>query len=136
MLMYSAPTLLLLSGRWLTAGGRVQDGKVLLKKLPDTRFCLTSQLKGHTMEMKLRFRESEIDHWANRYTERQRKENRIREQHLIDLRCDVLGRGYLTKKELHEVARWKSPRRAALTLENTDDLIKEITEKAFTATDD
>ena len=88
------------------------------------------------MDMKLRFRKSEIDHWANRYTERQRKENRIKEQHLIDLRCDVLGRGYLMKKELREVARWKSPRRAALTLENTDDLIKEITEKAFTATDD
>lgn len=33
---------------------------------------LTSELKGHTMDMKLRFRESEIDHWANRYTERHR----------------------------------------------------------------
>ena len=86
--------------------------------------------------MKLRFCESEIDHWANRYTERQREENRMREQYLIDLRCDVLGRSYLTKKELREVARWKSPRRAGLTLENTDDFIKEITERSFTATDD
>ena len=86
--------------------------------------------------MKLRFCESEIDHWASRYTERQREENRMREQHLIDLRCDVLDRGYLTKPELHTIARWKSPRRAALTLENTDDFIKETTEEAFTSIDD
>ena len=88
------------------------------------------------MKMKLRFSESEISYWTKRYTERQREKDRMREQHLIDLRCDVLVRGYLTKQELHTIARWKSPRRAALTLENTDDLIKEITEKAFTATDD
>ena len=60
----------------------------------------------------------------------------MREQHLIDLRCDVLDRGYLTKQELHTIARWKSPRRAALTLENTNDFINEITEGAFTSTDD
>ena len=86
--------------------------------------------------MNLRFPESEIGYWANRYTERQREENRMREQHLIDLRCDVLVRGYLTKQELHTIARWKSPRRAALTLENTNDFINEITEGAFTSTDD
>ena len=86
--------------------------------------------------MNLRFPESEIGYWANRYTERQREENRMREQHLIDLRCDVLDRGYLTKQELHTIARWKSPRRAALTLENTNDFINEITEGAFTSTDD
>ena len=40
------------------------------------------------------------------------------------------------KEELHKVARWKSPRRAAFTLENTEDFIKEITESAFAATDD
>ncbi|MYC77472.1 hypothetical protein F4X10_17045 [Candidatus Poribacteria bacterium] len=85
--------------------------------------------------MKLRFCESEINHWAHRYTERQEEENRMREQYLIDLRCDVLDRGYLTKQELHIISRWKSPRRAALTLGNTDDFIKEITEEAFTATD-
>ena len=86
--------------------------------------------------MNLRFPESEIGYWANRYTERQREENRMREQHLIDLRCDVLDRGYLTKQELHTIARWKSPRRAALTLENTNDFINEITEGVFTSTDD
>ena len=88
------------------------------------------------MKMKLRFSESEINYWANRYTERQREKDRMKEQQLIDLKSDVQERGYLTKEELHKIARWKSTRRANLTLENTDDLIKEITEMAFTATDD
>lgn len=86
--------------------------------------------------MDLRFPESEIPYWANRYTEHQREENRMREQRLIDLRCDVLVRGYLTRQELHTIARWKSPRRASLALENTDGFIREITEEAFTSTDD
>ena len=87
------------------------------------------------MKMKLRFSESEISYWANRYTERQREKDRVKEQELIDLTPDVLRRGYLTKQELHTIARWKSPRRAALTLENTDDFIKEIAERAFTSPD-
>ena len=67
--------------------------------------------------MNLRFPESEINHWANRYTERQREKNRRKEKDLIDLKPDLLRRGYLTKEELHKIARWKSSRRAALTLE-------------------
>ena len=88
------------------------------------------------MNMNLRFPESQIGYWSNRYTERQRERNRIKEQELIDFKSEVQSRGYLTKEELHKIARWKSPRRAALTLENTDTFIEEITETAFTATDD
>ena len=87
------------------------------------------------MKMNLRFPESKIDHWANRYTERQREKDRTKEQQLLDLKPEVQSRGYLTQEELHKIARWKSPRRAALTLENTDDFIKDVTERAFTATD-
>ena len=87
------------------------------------------------MKMQLHFSESEIGYWANRYTERQREKDRMREQQLIDLKDEVLQRGYLTKEELHKIARWKSTRRANLTLENTDAFIKEITRTAFTATD-
>ena len=87
------------------------------------------------MKMNLRFPESEIGDWANRYTERQREKDRIKEQELINLKPEVQNRGYFTKEELHKIARWKSPRRAALTLENTDDFIKDVTERAFTATD-
>ena len=89
------------------------------------------------MTMNLRFPESEINYWANRYTERQRENNRTREHLLINLRTEVHERGgYLTRDELHTIARWKSPRRAALTLDNTDTYIQEITENAFTVTDD
>ncbi len=88
------------------------------------------------MKMKLRFPESEIGYWANRYTERQREKDRTKEQYLVDLKSKVQERGYLTKEDLHDIARWKSPRRANLTLENTADFIKDITKSAFTATDD
>lgn len=88
------------------------------------------------MLMNLRFPKSQINHWAKRYTERQRESNRAREEYLINLKDEVQERGHLTKNELYEIARWKSPRRAALTLENTDAFIAEITQTAFTATDD
>ena len=87
------------------------------------------------MKMKLRFPESEISYWANRYTERQKEKDRTKEQYLVDLKNKVQECSYLTKEELHDIARWKSPRRANLTLENTDDFIKDITKSAFTATD-
>ena len=87
------------------------------------------------MKMKLRFPESEINCWANRYTERQKEKDRTKEQYLVDLKNKVQECSYLTKEELHDIARWKSPRRANLTLENTDDFIKDITKSAFTATD-
>ena len=87
------------------------------------------------MEMQLRFPESKIGCWANRYTERQREKNRIKEQELIDLKSEVLRRGCLTKEELHKIARWKSSRRASLTLENDDGFIKGITKSAFAAED-
>ena len=86
--------------------------------------------------MNLRFPDSEIGYWANRYTERQREKDRTKEQQLIDLKPEIQSRGHLIKKELHKIARWKSPRRAALTLENTDTFINDITQTAFAATDD
>ena len=88
------------------------------------------------MKMKLRFPESKIGYWANLYTERQREKDRIKEQELIDLKTPVQSRGCLTKEELYEIARWKSTRRADLTLENTDAFIKEITQTAFSAADE
>ena len=84
------------------------------------------------MNMKLRFCESQIGYWANRCTERQRAKDRTKEQQLIDLKSDIQARGYLRKKELHKIAHWKSPIHAALTLENTDNFITEVTKQAFT----
>ena len=87
------------------------------------------------MRMNLRFFESEISDLANQYTECQRESNRVREEYLIGLKSRVQERGCLIQGELYELARWKSPRRATLTLENTSAFIEEITERAFTATD-
>ena len=89
--------------------------------------------------MRLRFCESEIDDWANRYTECQRESNREREEQVIGLRDDIRQRGYLTEDELYEVAYWKTKNifgKADLTLENADNFIREITTQAFTSTDD
>ena len=88
------------------------------------------------MEMKLRFCEAEIDNWVNRYMEFQGAYYRAKEQQVIEFRDEIQRQGYLTKDELHRVAYWKSHRRAALTLENPDNFIKEITRQAFTFTDD
>ena len=88
------------------------------------------------MDLKLRFCESEIGYWANLYTERQREKNRVIETELIDLKSDIVKRGHMTRVELNKLARWKSYRRAGLTLENTEDFVTEITKQAFTATDD
>ena len=88
------------------------------------------------MDLKLRFCESEIGYWANLYTERQREKDRVIETELIDLKSDIVKRGHMTRVELNKLARWKSYRRAGLTLENTEDFVTEITKQAFTATDD
>ena len=41
--------------------------------------------------------------------------------------------GYLTRSQLHELALWKSKRRAALALENDERFVREITGFAFSA---
>lgn len=91
-------------------------------------------------KLKLRFhnsiKASHILEWANKYMLDLSEENRREEEKIIGLRDDIQKRGYLTKKELHLVARWKSPRRADLTLENIPYSIKKFTEKAFSTTDD
>lgn len=88
------------------------------------------------IKMKLRFCESEINCWANCYTEFQGTDYSEREEQVIGLRVDIRQRGYLTKEDLQRIASWKSQRRASLTLENSDNFIKEVTAQAFTSTDD
>jgi len=88
--------------------------------------------------MKLRFCKSKIDYWANRYTEFQRLAGRERENQVIELRCNIQQRGYLTRSELYKVAYWKTRNifgRADLTLNNSENFIQEVTTQAFTSTD-
>lgn len=78
--------------------------------------------------MKLRFSESKIQHWAERY------EPQSTETQFVKLKPKVQQRGYLTKKELQKVAHWKSPRSSGHVQKNDLDYIKDITSCAFTAT--
>ncbi len=78
--------------------------------------------------MKLRFPESEIQQWAERY------KSGTTEAGFIEIRSKVQEQGYLDKKLLKRVAHWKSPRRAGLIERNDDDYVKEITSWSFGAT--
>lgn len=46
------------------------------------------------------------------------------------------AQGYLTISQLHELAKWKSERRAELTKTNTEAFVREITTFAFAAADE
>ena len=58
--------------------------------------------------MKLRFPESEIHQWAERY------KSGSTEAYFIKIKPKVREQGYLDKELLRRVARWKSPRCAGL----------------------
>lgn len=84
--------------------------------------------------MKLRFDESKIQYWADRYKPRGRIAEL--ESEFRALKPEVQKRSYLNKGELYKVAYWKSWRRADLVERNDDNYIKEITHCAFNATSD
>ena len=84
--------------------------------------------------MQLRFPVSEIHQWANNYV----PQGTIAEleSKLIELRSTVKEQGYLDKELLKDVAYWKSPRIIHYIEKNDDDYVKEITSRAFSATDE
>ena len=86
--------------------------------------------------MNLRFPESEINYWANRYTKRQRESNKVREKYLISLESKVQESGCLTRDELYELAYWKSHRSAHWVKGNSEDFVTIITRSAFSANND
>ena len=69
--------------------------------------------------MNLRFHESEIHQWAERY------ESGSTEAYFIQIRPMVQEQGYLDKELLKRAVRWKSPRRAGLIEKNDDDYIRD-----------
>jgi len=77
--------------------------------------------------MKLRFSESEIPTWADKYKCPQE------ESSLIEISENVRKVGYLTQDQLRFLARWKSPRSAGYVKKNHPDYVKEITSWAFSA---
>lgn len=82
------------------------------------------------MCMNLRFHESEIREWAERY------ESESTEAYFIKIRSMVQEQGYFDKKLLKGVANWKSPRAAHHVEKNDEDYVKEITSWSFRATNE
>ena len=82
--------------------------------------------------MKLRFCESEILYWSERYSDLagEELENELTDKALVD---EVQQQQYLDLKLLKKVAEWKSRRRAALIDLNKESEVKEITSYAFTS---
>ena len=76
--------------------------------------------------MKLRFCESEIPYWAERYSDPdgEELENELTDKDLVN---KVQQQQYLTRDILRKAARWKSPRRAGLIVHNSENDVKEIT---------
>jgi len=78
------------------------------------------------MNPKLRFNESDINFYADRYN------YQINEDDIIALKPDIQSRGYLTKDDLYKIAYWKAPRSSGHVHKNTDEYIEEISRFAFT----
>ena len=77
--------------------------------------------------MKLRFSESEIQMWAEKY-------NCLPEEiSLMNLRPVIQNAGCLTKDQLKRVAHWKAPRSAGNVERNDELYVKEITSWSFSA---
>ena len=92
------------------------------------------------MQMELRFRESDIDCWATRYTAYQHNENREREAQLLGWRETILRHGHLGQWELYTVACWMlyehGTDAAEPTRNNADAHIMIATRQAFASQDD
>ena len=80
--------------------------------------------------MNLRFPESEIHQWSERY------KSGSTEADFVEIEPMVQEQGYLDKVLLKRVARWKSPRPARHVEKNDEDYVKEITSWSFSATNE
>lgn len=82
--------------------------------------------------MKLRFPESKIREWAERYDPEYVKI----ETEFLALKSDIQRHGCLNKDELKHIARWKSTRSAGYIEKNDDDYVKEITRWSLSTTNE
>jgi len=77
--------------------------------------------------MKLRFSETSIQFWSQKY------KDSPEEKSLLALKSAIQKAGYLTKKQLGLVAVWKAPRSAGHVEKNKEEYVKEITYLSFSA---
>ena len=78
------------------------------------------------MHPTLRIPEKQLRHYQRRY-------DSTADPRLDHIRAAAESQKYLTVKQLHELALWKSKRRAALTKNNLEGFVREITTFAFAA---
>jgi hypothetical protein len=76
---------------------------------------------------RLRFSEKQIEEIASRYW------YPILETTLVNLRPEVVARGYLLKEELKELAYWKAPKSSRHIDKNSEEYLEEITGIALQA---
>ena len=86
--------------------------------------------------MELRFPESDIRQWAEKYKECNPKQYKKEKEFTCQFKPEVEQRGYLDTDELYRVACWKAWQHTKRVKNNNDDCVKEITRQAFTATDE
>jgi hypothetical protein len=80
--------------------------------------------------VKLRFPESKIEHWAQKYSYARN------EGELLALHEAVRAVGHLNKPQLRLLAQWKSPRSAPYIENNSEGFIREITHFALGTIDE
>jgi len=83
--------------------------------------------------MKLRFPESEISFWAQKYM---KEECTPEEEELLEFRSTVQEDGYITKDLLKRIAQWKSARIVHHVDKNDENYVKEITSWSFSTNDE
>lgn len=80
--------------------------------------------------MRLRFPASQVGHWANAY-----RIDKL-EPALLGLRAQVQQQRYLSRDQLHLLARWKSARSAPRVLKNSPAYVEDVTGFALSASDE
>ena len=88
------------------------------------------------MDLCLRFNESKIRHWAERYTGCQNVRSRQWEETLIKRKDDIQKREEMTLGELYDLSYWKSPRQSKRVCDNLEADVNKITKAAFASNND
>ena len=78
----------------------------------------------------------EILYWETRYIDAQKPERQHQEEDVRKIKCSVEDKGYLTKCELMEMARWKRQTLPSQMVNNPVGHVEKITAAAFRPGDD
>ena len=103
--------------------------KSMVKSVLDVLF--KSKSEGKILKTDEIRRQSNIDSRIQRDSFYKNEETKI-----INLKKTIQKANSMTREELYQVGKWKTKRVSKRILNNTDSFTQEITEKAFTATDD